>query len=378
MLARGVPSDIADELARAGYTLNALRSKTVPQLVSLNIPEQVAGKILSERPPIPPATLMKLLFNNKWACCICRDHSQPVVVHHIDHWVDSRSHEASNLVVLCPNHHAAAHAKHELTQSLSPEKLRDAKRRWESQVKRDDSIAIRKAVQTNGEYWYFFNLARLHEIAEHQGISLKSLEHYSVAQQLELIDSNGYLVPENSNSLYAYTGKYIGLRYNYAKELFLRILDTVSIENISDRLDRGDIGNTIVQNDIIYVEGAHVFSHLSEATKGAGQIVQGARSANSVRIIYTFDRWYATSCSAHSTWLSGRTSVGSFCRVGNVSREQGCVVIKCTVLAICAELPELRSRSYVSKSLIPHLRNLHDSEDEVMDEGGDDFDEPDS
>lgn len=379
LLARGVPSDIAKDLTAAGYKLNTLRLKSSPELVSLGIPEDVVGKILSVRPPIPTATLLKLLFNNKWCCCVCRDQSLPVVVHHIDPWAASRSHKADNLVVLCPNHHAAAHARNELAQSLTPTKLRDTKRRWEGQVKQDDSIAIRKAAQTVGEYWYFFNLARLHEIAEHQGISLATLEHYALAHQSGILDCDGSLVSEKSQSVYAYTGRYTRLRYKYAKDLFLRVLDCVSIENVSDRFDRGDIGNTIVQNDLIYVEGAHTFRHLNNLTAGAGQEVQGTRSANSVRIVYTFDRWYATSSSAHSLWLSGRTVVGSFCRVGGISREDGDVVIKCTVLAICAELPEQRSRSYVSKSLFPHIRSLNDAEDGLLAEELDEFpDESDS
>jgi hypothetical protein len=368
MLARGVPSNIAKELTTAGHTLSALRSKSSSELVSLGIPEHVAGNILSGRPPIPPATLLKLLFNNKWTCCVCRDHSKPVVIHHIKPWATSRSHDADNLVVLCPIHHDAAHTKRELTQSLTQTKLRDTKRLWEEQVKQDDSIVIRKAAQTFGEYWQFFNLSRLHEIAEHQGIGLTSLKHYTEARQAGILDDDGSLVSERSESVYAYTGRYARLRYNFARDLFLRVLNCISIENVSDRFDRGDIGNTIIQNDFIYVEGAHTFCHLNNLTAGAGQEVQGTRSANSVRIVYTFDRWYATSSSAHSQWLSGRHVVGSFCRVGDISREDGDVVIKCTVLAICTELPEQRSRSYVSESLFPHIRSLNDSEDGWMDE----------
>lgn len=368
MLARGVPSDIAKELTTVGYTLKALQSKSMQELALLGITELVARKILSERPPIPPATLMKLLYNNKWTCCVCRTPSLPVVVHHIKPWATSRSHEAGNLVVLCPNHHAEAHARNELTQSLTSTKLQDIKRRWEVQVKQDDSIVLRKAAQTVGEYWQFFNLSRLHEIAEHQGIDLASLKHYTVAHQAGILDGDGSLVPEHSETVYAYTGIHARLRYNYARDLFLHVLDGLSIENMSDRFDRGDVGNTIVQNDIIYVEGAHTFRHLNNLNAGAGQLVQGTRSANSVRIVYTFDRWYATSSSAHSEWLSGRHVVGSFCKVGGISREDGDVVITCTVLAICTDLPEQRIRSYVSKSLFSHIHSLIDKENELMDE----------
>jgi hypothetical protein len=364
LLARGVPSDIATQLRTAGHTLTYLRSKSSSELVSLGIPESVAEKILSERPPIPPATLLKLLFDNKWTCCICRNHEQPIVVHHIEPWAVSRSHDVSNLVVLCPNHHAAAHTRNELAQSLTPTRVRDAKRRWERQVKQDDSVVVRRAAQTIGEYWYFFNLTRLHEIANHQGIDLTSLEPYTTAHRAGILDCDGSLVPESTESVYAYTGRHVRLRYRYARDLFLRILDCVSIENVSDRLDRSDMGSTIVQNDLIYVEGAHNFHLLNNLAAGAGQEVQGTRSANSVQIVYTFDRWYATSSSAHSQWLSGRAVVGSFCRVGCIYREHGNIVIKCTVLAICAELPKQRSRSYMSTSLFPHIRSLNDAEDE--------------
>lgn len=372
MLARGVSSDVAKELTTAGHTLKSLRSKTLPELVSLGIPEHVVRKFLSVRPPIPSATLLKLLFNNKGTCCICRNPSLPIVVHHVEPWATSRSHAAGNLVVLCPNHHAEAHTRNELTQTLTPTRLRDTKQRWEVQVKQDDSIVIRRAAQTCGEYWHFFNLSRLHEIAEHQGIRLTSLNHYTEAKRAGVLDSAGSLVPERSDSGYAYTGRYRELRYRYARDLFLRVLNSISIENVSDRFDRSDIGNTIIQNDHIYVEGAHTFCHLNKLTAGAGQEVQGTRSANSVRILYTFDRWYATSSSAHSLWLSGRHVVGSFCRVGDISRKDGNIVIKCTVLAICTELPEQRSRSYVSNSLYPHMRSLNEAEemDESFDESG--------
>lgn len=203
LLARGVPSNIASELVAGGHTISSLKLKSIRELRALGIEERVARDIRSGRTPIPEGTLLKLLFDNKWVCCICR--SEPIVVHHIEPWAESRSHALSNLVVLCPSDHARAHSKGDLAQNLTPVRLQDMKDRWESQVKIDDSIVLRRAAQTAGEYWYFFNLLRLHEIALSEEIDLRSLPHYSQAVRADILDESGCLLPESNDSMYAYS-----------------------------------------------------------------------------------------------------------------------------------------------------------------------------
>lgn len=372
--ARGVPSDQAIKLASSRHTLASLQAKNIHELVTLGITEFVARKILSNRPPIPEQTLTKLLYDNKWVCCVCRDEDKCVVVHHIKPWAESRSHEPENLAVLCPGDHAKAHSVGDLSQNLSRARLKAIKLEWERQVNADDSLVVRRAAQTAGEYWYFFNLQRLHEIANHEGIDLETLPHYAQASRHGILDTEGCLVPESANSMWAYTGRHSRCRYWYARDLFLSVLDRISVTNVSDRLDRSDIGNTIIRGDYIYVEGLHIFKLQSQIYDGEGQVVVGTRSANGIRITFTFDRWYATSSSAHTQWLTGRSALGSFCRVGDVSREEGKIVVRCTVLAICTELPNLRKRSYMSNSLYPHIKRLHDFDE---DDGSDESDESD-
>jgi hypothetical protein len=273
------------------------------------------------------------------------------------------------LVVLCPNNHSRAHSRGDLTQNLAPTRLRELKRLWETEVKIDDSAVIQKAAQSIGEYWYFFNLLRLYEFAEHEQIDLQALAHYPDACTAGILDVHGHLVPEGRDSLYAYSGSYSPLRYYYAKELFMHVLEKLSVTNISDRLDKGNLSNTIIQNDLIYIEGAHSFKRLNTVSFGPGQLVRGRRSANSVRIEFVFDRWEATSASANTVWLSGRKVVGSFCRVGNMSRsEDKTIVIECTVLAICAELPDMRTRSYVSNTVFAHMHSIDGEDDEEPDD----------
>jgi hypothetical protein len=356
LISRGVSSELASDLFKKGLTFAAIRSMSIDELSNHGVPEHVGRKIQIGRPPIPPAVLLKLLLDNKWTCCVCRNSTKPVVIHHIRAWATSKSHDETNLCVLCADDHVKAHTQSELAQNLTPEKLQSAKREWESKAKHDDSAVIRTAAQTNHEYWYFFNLLRLEEIAAREQVNIKSLPRYSEAKSAGILTKDGSLIPESSTSAYAYSGRYAQLRYWYAKDLFFKILENISIENVSDRLDRSDIGNTIITNDLIFVQGRHSFQNDSKTTRGPGQEVRGSRAANSIRVEYSFDRWYATSSSAHSNWLSKKVSVGSFCRVGSICREDNKIVLKCTVLAICQELPDLQRRSYVSPTLQPLLR----------------------
>lgn len=350
LLARGINSETASELTKAGHTITSLKNKSPGQLHALGLTKENVTNLHVSRTSIPEKTLLKLLFNNKWVCCVCRSQNSPIVIHHIEPWKISRSHTIDNLAVLCPNDHAKIHSKGDISQNLSTDRLRILKKQWESQITKDDSKLIRQVAQVAGEYWYFFNLARLYEIAEHEGINLKNLSYYTEARRARILDSSGHLLLENIGTRYAYTGHHAALRYHYAREIFLQIIEHLSITNISDRLDRNDLGNTIISNDIIYAGGAIDFKRIDKTRSGEGQLTQGVRSANSVQIIFIFDRWYATSSSAHAMWLTGRHALGCFCRVGDISRKDGKVILHCTLLAVCTELPNQRSRSYLSNS----------------------------
>lgn len=67
--------------------------------------------------------------------------------------------------------------------TLSPNRLRECKEEWEKLTKIDDSVVVRKAVQTAGEHWYYFNPVRLYEIAASIGFNL-----------MHISDASGHLV----------------------------------------------------------------------------------------------------------------------------------------------------------------------------------------
>ncbi|MEH2280716.1 MAG: HNH endonuclease signature motif containing protein [Nostoc sp.] len=150
-MARGFDLETANRLKEAGHTLNSLKTSDINQLRSLNIKEELINIIFSEkRPPIPPETLDKVLDESSWTCCVCRDRKQGIIVHHIHEYSDSHSHAEDNLVVLCLNHHGEAHTKRELQINLTPDRLRELKKRWLERVEQYNH----EALSANPEYSY--------------------------------------------------------------------------------------------------------------------------------------------------------------------------------------------------------------------------------
>jgi len=115
LMERGFDSETANCLEKAGYTLSSLTSLDDNELLSLNISEELIDIIRKgKRPPIPSETMNKLLFKSGWACFVCGKTSGGIIVHHIEKYSESHSHDEDNLIVLCLNHHGEAHTKMEL------------------------------------------------------------------------------------------------------------------------------------------------------------------------------------------------------------------------------------------------------------------------
>ncbi|WP_420631865.1 hypothetical protein [Candidatus Leptofilum sp.] len=139
LVTRGFDLQVATQLSKDGYTLTRLKAMDESALKSIGLPSEYIDIILRERrPPIPLAILGKILYESRMTCCVCRDRTQGIIVHHIREFSDSRSHDEENLVVLCLNHHGEAHTTRELQLNLTAERLIDLKQRWLADVRKHD------------------------------------------------------------------------------------------------------------------------------------------------------------------------------------------------------------------------------------------------
>ncbi|TYL87730.1 hypothetical protein [Bradyrhizobium cytisi] len=122
----------------------------------------------------------------------------------------------------------------------------------------------------------------------------------------------------------------------------------MTIANISDDLERGVLSALLKPGDLILVQGLHSFAKQNSVDKGAGQTTDGIRRANNVSVEFTFDRFEATSSSAHGRWVSGSVDVSSIVRVGTITSESGKLRIQGTVLAIAMGFSGFKTREYAT------------------------------
>lgn len=167
---------------------------------------EIEGILEGGRPPIPVSTLMRLLFENRFTCCICRDPSRGIIVHHINPWEESRDHSASNLAVLCLEHHERAHIKSALSKNLDPETLRAFKAEWEKICRESDLSAILQASRIDYDAWLYYNHFRLFELARQLRIRFSEIDGFTAARGLGLIDPEGNILPRNPELSYMYSG----------------------------------------------------------------------------------------------------------------------------------------------------------------------------
>ena len=75
------------------------------------------------------------MYKSRNTCCICRDSTKSIVVHHIEEWNVSKNNSEENLVVLCVDDHDKAHTKKELSKNLTSDLIKSSKIKWEKEVK---------------------------------------------------------------------------------------------------------------------------------------------------------------------------------------------------------------------------------------------------
>lgn len=356
---RGIDTGTAKSLRAAGFTLAILKLEDDESLLKLGLSPTIVAKLRKEpRSEIPKANLTEVLFANRFRCCVCRDPNKPIIVHHIVEWAQSHDHSVGNLAVLCLNDHDRAHTKSTLTKNLDVEALRGMKATWEAEVRKMDVGAILNASNLDGDAWWYFNHARLYEIA----VALKLI---SIFPRWLLSPERGKqeVVLSSGKDIHLYSGPDCMQKYYTMHECFRALLARMTILNVSDILDRGNLNDLLKAGDVIYVQGAHYFKALSRKRSGKNQSCTGRRKANGVSIEYTFDRYEATSTSAWASWLRGRQSAGSVVRIVSMGVEEEVLTIKGTVLAICAPLRDMNERSYTDGSLFQHLHKQYDDEE---------------
>lgn len=348
LVARGMDTETASRLATMGWTVGKLRVATAEQHNALGLSDDLKSQLLKGgRPPIPIDNAMRVLHRNRFQCCVCREPSKPIILHHLNPWAKSRDHSDGNLAVLCLDHHERAHSVSALAKNLDPKTLRSLKLQWEATCVEEDRLSIIQASRLDYDAWLYFNHFRLFELAKQLHISFTTLEGFAAAKAHGLSDASGNLCHRDKSLSYMYDDVLGMTLYHYVRAVLEAVIERITVINFSDLLDRGTAHQLLVTGDFAIVQGAHTFARSSDKKKtGKGEVMFGTRRANNVEFRFTFDRWEATSCSAWATWLSGRQSVASIVQVKDVSREGATAIVAATIIAISNGHQSLQQRNY--------------------------------
>ncbi|MCK4310033.1 MAG: HNH endonuclease [Methanomicrobia archaeon] len=133
------------------------------------------------RKKIPRDKEAQILFINDKTCCICRDSTKGVQIHHIDG--DPNNNDLSNLAVVCINHHDELHKSGGMTKSISPDLLKKYKYEWELEVKKRRQYESPKSLFGIEEILFEYEIRKtIYEIT-----ALKDSDVEGIEQRLDFL-----------------------------------------------------------------------------------------------------------------------------------------------------------------------------------------------
>ncbi|MBV5281822.1 MAG: hypothetical protein JZU53_05230 [Paludibacter sp.] len=155
----GVPSNWAHDYELIGISSSTFKQTSKKNLFGkYNIAKTQIDFVKNclIRQPIDEAVICKLLENNNFVCCLCKGtKSAAYIIHHITEYSITKDNSYSNLAVLCPNHHDLAHRNGiALTNKISGDQIKEAKKNWEIEVqKANREVAINKPIRGTKLNW---------------------------------------------------------------------------------------------------------------------------------------------------------------------------------------------------------------------------------
>jgi hypothetical protein len=340
LIARGLDSKTAEALASSGYTLQSLKTSDDRNLKKLGLKKSFILSLRDKgRPPIPEPTVVKLLQESRWTCCVCRDNSKGGVIHHIVDLSISKNHDESNLVVLCSNDHGEAHTKRKLQLNLTSARLLKLKKTWLLKVKQmDTDVALGRTPHWNFSFWDYFNHNRLVEMAHGLEVDLTNLPRYKDLVESDRITVEGLPAWGERDSHYRYEGRVLydrGNAYPFYTALLRAVLDRTAWLYITDEMwNRTHVMSLLSAGKIVVLKAGFYFAKKTSIISGPGQTRRGLRRKNNIHLSFSFDAWESASASAWHDHLSGHKVTTSVCVVRSISYNGKNMDIDTTCLAL--------------------------------------------
>jgi hypothetical protein len=315
LLSRDFDNKLAERLAAKGFTLAKLKQMTSSKLNSLGLSKHNIDTIYNEpRPPIPEKSLINILYKNRRTCCICHREGKAIIVHHIIEWAETRDHSEDNLAVLCLECHDLAHTQKKLSQNLSPKELINNKKTWEKMVSQRDVQTILRLKSGRGvARWDWINIHRVFELLNSVEYELIDSPIVRSLKKLNIIDDRGFLKDssqwlvgkKNQNYFIDFGGGYDVA--SYLSSILEEVVSTLPIIDITPILNKRSEIKALVENgSYIAVQAPFYFSATDKNALATDEVKTAYYQGYNLRIEFTFQPWFCTSCSAKHGSMAGR------------------------------------------------------------------------
>lgn len=350
LMRRGFSNNLSESLINQGYTLAKLKVLQDAVLSRLGLStDQIDAVKKGARPPIPDETYIKLLYEAKRTCCVCRDPSKPIIIHHIDEWCKSKSHDETNLVVLCLEHHDLAHTKKELSVSLNKKQLVEFKRKWLGQNRTADAEAILGLVSRDFARWDYYNHTRVYELFLSMDIDPSTFKTYEKLHSANYVDDLGIMnISEiqrmNSSESYMYRDGNGLITGFYMKEVFESVLRRLPVIDITDKFNRTSIISLLRPGSFIALQAGFYYKQDSKRDTGRGQLRRAYYKKKDIKLAFSFDPYEATSSSAYNDSLTGHSISTVICIVKSIYEKDNYLNIDVSCLAVGSYLEDCKFR----------------------------------
>lgn len=345
LIGRGIDSYLAERLAKEHHSLSSLKMLTIEELVRIGLtPNQAQILHHESRPPIPAEDLFQVLHDSARTCCVCRDGSRSVIVHHIEPWATSRSHSPANLVALCLEHHDKAHSHNDLTSNLDASEIRRHKTAWEKAVRlrEADALMLPRDPCMLGAIWDYFNPPRLIEQVQSLGANVSRFSGYRRLCDSGVISEFGVPLSLGESTESHCVNRYGHVHRGSSRDAVVFFEDALRFLLRSSRWvdctemwNKFDLQSGLRPGTVYSCTAAHYFRIKNRRMMtGVGQYRLGYRQANKVRLEFGFDAWETTSSSSHGCHLTGRWHCTSIGVIRSIQQISGTLQIAATPLAI--------------------------------------------
>ncbi|MCS1303926.1 HNH endonuclease [Escherichia coli] len=341
LLSRGLACDIAERLSAKGFTLKKLQQTDADVLLQMGLSEHDISNIhAGKRPPIPEKILFNVLNKSRRTCCVCWEHNKPIVVHHIKEWAVSRDHSEENLAVLCLECHDLAHSKKQISLNLTAEEVKQHKANWENIVRKQRKQTLLKLKLSNySARWDWINCRRLFELVDELGCKISVASKFNNLKEKGFLDERGFLTDDSQWKLDKNKRDYFldfGYGFsisNYLNELLETVIDELSVIDITPiRNKRREIKALVDTRSFISIQAPFYFSNTTDGKSDLSDVKTAYCQGYGLKVEFTFQPWYCTSCSAKHSGMTGRRVLTVFGFVRDITTYDGDLVISLSCL----------------------------------------------